>query len=187
MRNAQAADPNASCGWHDCEAEIRENDPTTGLPVMRANWGYPASPVRECQDGPQGAQWRALGFCGNPRLDIDNNLMMGTGLPENINVDDPRDGQSFRIMVQNWSGTLAHPLINVYCSGRRVATYGQPPDQLTDYQGAGGDQNYGAMWRVADVRVHVDATGRTTGCDVTALHPRGATRGYFVTQNDPSY
>lgn len=174
-----------SCGWHNCEATIRGRD-MAGNPVPRANWGYAPSPLSECENGPQGDQWRRLGFCANPRLDIDNNLSEGTGLPENINVDHPREGERFRIMVQNFTGRLAHPIVNVYCSGRRVATYGAPPDEVRRFEGAAGGMPVGAMWRVADVTTHVDAMGRTS-CDVVQVHPPGASSGYDVTYNDPRY
>jgi hypothetical protein len=174
--------PNA-CGWHNCEASIRGTD-ASGAPVPRADWGYGASALSECVDGPQGDAWRALGQCANPRLDIDNNLSKATGLPENINIDRPRDGETFRVMVHNFTGTLARPLVNVYCDGRRVATYGEAPDLVARFA---GDTNprVGAMWRVADVTTRV--RGGATTCEVTALHPAGTTRGYDVTYNDPRY
>jgi len=157
------------------------------MKLPRADWGYANSPLTECQNGPQGPAWRALGFCANPRLDIDNNLQEGKGVPENINIDNPRDGETFRIMVQNFSGFASRPLINVYCGGRRVATYGEPPNEVLDFEGFTGKDFIGAMWRAADVTVRVDDAGRTTGCDVVPLHPPGSTRGYAITQNDPRY
>jgi hypothetical protein len=176
---------NNVCGWHNCEAAIRGMG--LGGPIARADWGYPRSPLRECENGPQGDQWRALGFCANPRLDIDNNLSEGTGVPENINVDQPRNGESFRIMVQNFTGTRARPLVNVYCAGRRMATLGAPPDEVPRFEAArSGPSDIGAMWRVADVLTRVDATG-VTSCIVTPLHPPGATRGYWVTVRDPQF
>jgi len=174
------------CGWHNCEARIRGTTPT-GMPVPRADWGYATSPLSECVGGPQGDQWRELGFCANPRLDVDNNLSEGTGLPENINVDAPREGETFRIMVQNWSGVHARPLVNVYCGGRRVAMFGAAPDEVPRFRGRRGDEGLGAMWRVADVTTHVDATTGSTTCDATLLHPPGATAGYDVTYDDPRY
>jgi hypothetical protein len=172
------------CGWHNCEAMIRGD--VGGIPYARANWGYATSPTSECEGGPQGAQWRALGFCGNPRLDIDNNLSEGIGLPENINVDAPREGERFRIMIQNFSGTISRqPVVNVYCGGRRVATYGVAPDSVPAFTGTSGYSGVGAMWRVADVTTHVVA-GETT-CDVEAIHPPGATAGYDVTYNDSRF
>jgi hypothetical protein len=185
---AHHALPSSSCGWHNCEAKIRgRNPPFTGMLVPRADWGYARSPLAECENGPQGAAWRSLGFCANPRLDIDNNLDEGTGVPENINVDNPRNAETFRVMVENYSGTLSRPLVNVYCSGRRVATYGEAPNTVQGFQGRHGNESVGAMWRVADVTVRVDAANRTTGCDVEPLHPPGTTRGYWITQDDPRY
>ena len=128
-----------------------------------------------------------MGECTNPRLDIDNNLEKATGVPENINLDNPHDGDTFRIMVQNFSGTLAQPLVNVYCGGIRVATYGASPDEVPRFEGIHGFDGIGAMWRVADVTTVVDADGATTDCDVVALHPPGEDSGYHVTYDDPRF
>jgi hypothetical protein len=171
---------NASCNWSNCEANIRGS-------MGRANWGYANSPLSACEGGPLGPGWRALGFCANPRLDIDNNLVKAIGVPENMNVDNPRDGQRFRVMVQNFTGTAARPMVNVYCGGHLRGTIGAAPDTLADFTGASGATSVGAMWRAADVTVRVDAMGVTTGCDVTPLRPPGARTGYWVTRNDPSY
>ncbi len=176
-----------ACSWLNCEATIRGMDMAGNL-TPRADWGYMPSPLSECENGPHGAEWRTLGFCANPRLDIDNNLQKATGLPENINVDRPGDGETFRIMVQNWTGTTARPLVNVYCSGRRIATYGgiTPGDAVPRFNGTSGDMGIGAIWRVADVTTHVDAAGLTT-CESLQLHRPGAMTGYNVTNDDPSY
>ena len=169
-----------SCGWHNCEARIRGSS-------GRADWGYEPSPVDACNAGPQGDQWEALGLCGNPRLDIDNNLSEGTGLPENINLDRPRDGDAFRVMIQNWTGTLAHPVVNVYCAGRPIATFGAAPDELEGFTMTALLGDPGAMWRVADIEMHVDASADTVDCTVTGLHPPGEDTGYDVTFNDPRF
>jgi hypothetical protein len=171
---------NASCNWSNCEANIRGS-------MGRANWGYANSPLSACEGGPLGPGWRALGFCANPRLDIDNNLVKAIGVPENMNVDNPRDGQRFRVMVQNFTGTAARPMVNVYCGGHLRGTIGAAPDTIGDFTGAPGATSVGAMWRAADVTVRVDAMGVTTGCDVTPLRPPGSRTGYWVTRNDPSY
>jgi hypothetical protein len=118
-------------------------------------------------------------------LDIDNNLEEATGVPENINVDAPRDAETFRIMVANFTGTEAHPLVNVYCDGRRAATIGAAPDALTNFSGTPGSQGIGPLWRVADVTTHVSAAGTT--CTVDVLHPPGTTTGFDVTVDDPRY
>lgn len=171
------------CDWHNCEAVIRGSDTTSGT-ATRANWGYANSDLSECIGGPQGSAWSSLGYCANPRLDIDNNLVQGTGLPENINVDVPRDGETFRIMVQNFTGLSANPIVNVYCGGQRVATYGAQPSVVTGFTGTSRGANVGAMWRVADVTTRVSANGNVTCDSVPLQDPNG---GYRLTFDDPSY
>ena len=175
------------CSWANCEANLRGEfvSPAPTAPIVRADWGYAKSPLSLCENGQQGATWQSLGYCSSPRLDIDNNLSEGTGVPENINVDAPKDGQTFRIMVANFSGTEAHPLVNVYCDGRRAATIGAAPDALTGFSGPSGSVSIGALWRVADVTTHVSGT-RTT-CSVAVVHPPGASTGFDVTVDNPRY
>ncbi len=177
-RDVFAPTPSA-CGWHNCEATLR------GSGATRADWGYAPSPLAACVNGPHGAEWSALGSCANPRLDIDNNLSKATGVPENINVDAPRDGDTYRVMVHNFSGTRARPLVNVYCAGRRVATFGAPPDEVPRFEGETNPM-VGAMWRVADVRVRVGVDGRTQ-CEVSRVARPGGAPGYDVTYNDPRF
>jgi len=99
-----------------------------------------------------------------------------------------RDGETYRIMVHNFTGGIAEPVVNVYCGGRRVSTFGQPPDIVRNFRGPNGNSALGTMWRVADVTVQVDpATGETTGCDVMLLRRPGLPTGYFLTLNDPTY
>lgn len=176
--NVGAAEPNAdaNCSWANCEAVLRG----MGGRTPRANWGYANSPLSECQDGPHGATWRTLGFCGNPRLDIDNNLSKARGTPENINVDRPRDGDTFRVMAHNFTGTLTHPVVNIYCAGRLYGTYGAAPDLVRGFAAPGGFGR-GAMWRAVDVTTRVNAAGVITDCELGEVHPPGASSGYDVT------
>ncbi len=183
-RGGSAFDPTEdSCGWHNCEAIVRGG-------LGRADWGYASSALSECENGPLGAAWRMLGSCANPRLDIDNNLDPmtpgSTGVPENINIDAPRDGERFRVMVQNFTGTIARPLVNVYCNGRRVGTYGQAPDTVPRFRGPSGGDSPGAMWRVVDVTTRLDASGELT-CELAQVHPPGTTSGFDVTVDDPRF
>jgi hypothetical protein len=169
-----------SCSWANCEAALRGT-------IGRANWGYANSPLTACQFGPHGAEWRTLGYCANPRLDIDNNLVKATGVPENINIDNPRNSERFRVMVQNFTGTAARPIVNIYCGGHLRGTLGAPPNFVPDLTGTSGATSIGAMWRAVDVTTQVDASGATTGCTVAPLHAPGMTSGHWVTRNDPSY
>jgi hypothetical protein len=99
----------------------------------------------------------------------------------------PRNAERFRMMVQNFSGRAARPLVNVYCGGRLRGTVGPMPGEPWDFTGPSGNTAVGAMWRVADVVSQVDGMGVTTGCEVVPLRAPGMTGGYFVTRNDPSY
>jgi hypothetical protein len=147
------------------------------------NWGYANSPLAECEGGPEGGQWQTLGYCRNPRLDVDNIYDYG---PENINVDVPQDGGNYRIMLHYYSGSaVAHPIIDVYCGGHLRATFGQAPDVVTGFD-TGGGYNAGLMWRVADV-APVVVGGVTTDCVITPLHPPASPSGYWVTNNVSTY
>lgn len=153
----------------------------------RVDWGpaYPTSPLTECQNGPDGPDWISYGACHNPRLDVDN--ISTAGIPENINVDNPLDGATYRTMVHYYGGSATtHPLVNIYCGGTLLGTYGQAPDTVSGFNGGGGFGG-GPMWRVVDTTTHVDAMGDTTGCTLTPLNPPGMTTGYWVTYDDRSY
>ena len=170
-----------ACSWANCEATIR------GFGYSRVSWGYLQSPLENCINTPQGAQWsRNEGHCANPRLDIDNNLSEGIGVPENINVDLPVNNETYRVMVHNFSGGLAHPLVNIYCNGERRATIGAPPNQVPNFMG-NSIFSIGAMWRVVDVTTIVDENGITSDCMINPLHPPGQRTGFDVTQENPRF
>jgi hypothetical protein len=148
------------------------------------SWGYGNSPIAECSGGPEGDQWIDKGYCSNPRLDIDN--IDKPGIPENINVDAPETGQTFRVMVHYYDGSgEPHPMVNIYCDGHRIATYGQAPDFVTGFNDAGGYGCQGSTWRVAEIKT--DVSSGSTICDVRALHPPNQNTGYDVRQNTTSY
>jgi hypothetical protein len=148
------------------------------------NWGYANSPLTECQGGPQGAAWTALGYCRNPRLDIDS--IRRNGVPENINIDVPQNNKTYRVMINYYGGSnAANPLVNIYCGGRLRSTFGQAPDLVTGFDVSGGTTS-GDLWRVADVTTTV-VNGVTTDCTITPLHAPGQSNGYWVGQNPRSY
>jgi hypothetical protein len=158
------------------------------------SWGYTDSALAMCVGGPEGTApqpfgcafggyWDCRGSCANPRLDIDN--INTPGIPENINVDAPADGQRFRVMTHYYSGSgEAHPLVNIYCDGHRVATYGQAPDQVTGFSTSGSGCQ-GHTWRVADVTTTVQ--GGVTSCAVDAVHPPNQATGFYIRQNSTEY
>ena len=61
-------------------------------------------------------------------------------------------------------------MVNIYCGGMLKATFGKAPNTLAGFNN-GRRQDKGLLWRVADVKAIVDASGNTTDCTVTALHP----------------
>ena len=151
-----------------------------------ANWGRPTSPLSQCENGPSGSGWQSLGYCPNPRLDIDN--ISTIGIPENINLDNPVNGGVYRTLVHYYGGSVTtHPLVNVYCNGTILGTYGQAPDLVPGFNSGGGFNVGGPSWRVVDVETIVDAMGVTTGCNLTPLNPPGMTSGYWISNDDTSY
>jgi hypothetical protein len=180
--------------------------------LAKPSWGYPATGFGDCEGDNQGGTWMQMATCANPRLDTD--VTEAFGVPENTNIDNPNDGDSFRVLVHYYGintqvllggGAFdpppptpignpndnvvvlpTHPMVNVYCAGHLKASYGQAPDVVPNFATAGGWAR-GNMWRVADVVAVVDASGTTTDCKVTALHPGNATSGYRVGMDDISF
>ncbi len=162
---------NGTTSQDDCHFR---NCKSTANPAV--TWGYANSPLAECVGGPEGVQWQALGFCRNPRLDIDS--IDVNGRPENINVDTPQNGGTYRVMVHYWAGSgAAHPLVNVYCGGHLRGTYGQAPDVVPNFDSSGSTT--GDVWRVVDATPAV-VGGVTTDCTLAPLHPPGMATGYWV-------
>ncbi len=174
---ASWCDDTYDCYYMNCKAGSGDG--------FRPDWGYSTSNISECIGTPEGSTWNLLhGHCDNPRLDVDN--ISTAGIPENINVDSPSNGDVFRVMVHYYSGSgTEHPLVNIYCDGYRVGTYGQLPNQVTGFNSSGGYGCQGNTWRVVDVETLV--SGGVTTCNLTALHPPGQTSGYDVRNNDTSY
>jgi hypothetical protein len=130
--------------------------------------GHPPSDLENCADAPHGggAYWRRLGYCRNPRLDVDTNGTDGACdstvtdpnleaycAPENINVDDPILGMPYRIMVNYYNDHgytgPTHPTVNVYCGGALRGSFGSDPlVTLRNGRSHGGAND---NWIVADV------------------------------------
>jgi hypothetical protein len=137
-------------------------------------WGYASSPDEACGAG-------AGDTCYNPRIDVDTI----TGFdPENINIDNPNNGDSFRIMAHMFGGSArTNPVVTIYCGGRLKAVFGEAPDfvGLTRSGGSCG----GETWRVADVTMLVDASTGAVDCVVEPL--LGLSGGYDVRMNDATF
>ena len=175
-----SGDNSDDCFYSNCKATSYGAGSTGG-----AQWGYANSPLADCVGSPEGSTWMSDGFCHNPRLDIDNTGLR-PGTPENINVDNAKNGESFRAAVHYYRNvgttSVEHPMVNVYCGGNLKATFGKAPNTLAGFD-TGKAYNMGTLWRVADVKAIVDAMGNTTDCTVTALHPPGTNSGYWLTTN----
>ncbi len=131
-----------------------------------ADWNSPDSPIAACIGTDAGSTWQSQwGACKNPRLDIDN--IRAGPIPENINVDTPTNGSTYRVRVNFYSGTaVTHPVVNIYCDGQRLATFGYPNANQVTMTTSGGCTG-GQHWRVADIATAV--SGGTTTCTVTSL------------------
>ena len=151
-------------------------------------WGYADSPQSACvgwgSERPSTAAG-ALQGCTNPRLDRDNvtcdpsvaDPQNTTGFcgPENINLDNPNNGDQFVVSVNHYNNTSgssnAHAHVNIYCNGARVVSTGYNP--LTAGSAAtgpllvsGGADTTGDIWEVATVKWD---TANPLGCDVTTI------------------
>jgi len=173
----------ASAGWdttctnQDC---FYANDGPT-------NWGYTSSAAAACR----GWSSRRTGTCTNPRLDSDNVTCDRNAsdpaaanfcAPENINIDNPKDGDRFVVGV-NYFGAKAtslrrvHPHVNIYCNGERVLSAGyNPVTGQVNFPALlkPGSDSSGDFWTVATVRTSVDASGNLVGCNVETIPSRHA-------------
>ncbi len=108
---------------------------------------------------PGGLEWDGPAGSDDPRLDLDD--VEGFG-PENINVDVPPPGATYRVGVHYYSDDGSGPaevFVNVYCgelSLEPAARFGPVSLPSTD-----------AFWRVADLE------WEGTDCTVTPIDPDG--------------
>jgi Putative metal-binding motif len=183
-------EPDHTCGPYNCFN--RDSDIPSIFVASRPNWGYAPSTGGACRTPDVG------GTCKNPRLDLDNNGLNDATHsdvdPENINVDNPRDGDGFRVAAYYWRGSVpAQPMINIYCGGALRATFGGAMVGGTLYgsapvtgftSGLGGFDRASSFWRVADVTLRDGGNA----CDIVPLVPTGMTSGACVqTGTDRSY
>ncbi|HOW52314.1 MAG TPA: hypothetical protein PLV42_09765 [bacterium] len=133
------------------------------------NWGYSNSPLAACSGNLYG-DWSSEGACPNPRIDIDNYTNMN-GVAENLNLDNPNDGDKFRVFVHYYDdgkpfGTrVTYPVVNVYCDGIMLGSYGVSP-QVQGFDKSGGDDG-GDGWKVVDVTT--DVTAGITSCTLDPI------------------
>jgi hypothetical protein len=135
-------------------------------------WGYPDSIGVDCPTG--------MGVCDNPRLDVDGR---GEAIAEGVSLDNPRDGETFRIMAHMFSGLgTTHPIITIYCGGLLRAVFGEAPEPAS--LAVSGGSCGGDTWRVADVTFSVDPLTGVRSCTVAPLVAAG---GYDVRTANQSF
>ena len=117
-----------ACYYGNCKYDLSEGP----------DWGY-----EETENYDKDGNKRMM---RNPRLDMDN--VVTVGKPENINLDNPKDGDTFRVLVHRFHFNTdfeTHPVVNVYCGGTLKATYGVDP-QLS------GFKNEHDSWKVVEIK-----------------------------------
>ncbi len=159
-------------------------------------WGYATSALSACK-GWGSRRTGQFEQCVNPRLDSDNitcgkNVLdpnnqgllgqFGFCAAENINLDNPNNGDRFAIGAHAYGTTGAvHPHINIYCNGERRLSLGYDPlnnqnfpvlleagptnSQQTIAPDFGGD-----FWAAATVQAVVSG-GQLTDCTIEPVHP----------------
>jgi hypothetical protein len=149
-------------------------------------WGYAASATSACKGW---GSRQSSPTCNNPRLDQDN-ISCDKGVldpsspdfcgPENINLDNPTDGQSFVVGVNHYAnhgGTAnAKPHVNLYCNGERVVSVGyNPATGQTQFPllSTPGRDAIGDFWTVATIQARVTG-GTLSSCQVTTIPSRRA-------------
>jgi hypothetical protein len=167
--DVEAGLDNTTCNTSNAVAKLRKQP--------RVDWGYPNSAPEACKT-PSFSGFSMAGFCPNPRAADDNNQGIAIGTAERMQLDAPRSGESFRVMVQNYDNRPAKPHLFAYCGGRKVADF--QPEPLLPRFVAPTPGTFGVMWRAADIVTLVDAAGNVT-CIAQPLTT------HSVTINDPSF
>jgi hypothetical protein len=161
------------------------NDCSSGFLTSPSAWGYPRSPDPACHGWSSSRSFD----CDNPRLDQDNiecipgesDPMNTTDFcsPENINLDNPKNGEKFAVGVQYYDGPsnkTPRPHVNVYCNGERKLAFGfdatsMPPNNFPVLRQSGQDLG-GDMWEVATIEAKVNPGGMLTDCLISPVHSR---------------
>jgi hypothetical protein len=166
-----------TCNTANCGAKPRTD---LGVVLARADWGNADSPLAWCTAGPSAADFLALGRCPNPRAGVDNNQDLATGTSEVIQLDNPDEGGTYRVMAQNFDNNPAAPEVFVYCAGRLAGSFGPPPRPPRFVAQSRGV--FGVMWRAVDITATLDGAGTAVGCAAVEVPKDQA-----VTIDDPRY
>jgi hypothetical protein len=169
----------AACGAYGWDTTCANGDCYYGNTAP--GWGYAASANSACVGW---ASRNSTGGCPNPRLDQDNISCDKTVddptnptfcASENVNMDNPNDGDSFVVGVNHYGNTAgtsdAHPHVDLYCNGERVLSVGYNPvtgQKSFPLLNTPGSDSTGDVWSVGTIKAHVSA-GQVTACDVATV------------------
>ena len=159
------------------------NCSATDRPYLRPDWGYPEASLDACRSPPFEG-FLGKGFCPNPRASDDNNQDIAIGTAERVQLDNPGEGQVFRVMVQNFNNLPAKPNVFVYCGRERVDAL-VPPPSPRNFICADTEkclENFRLMWRATDITTHVAPSGEIS-CTTAPAKPQSR----VITINDPTY
>lgn len=163
-------------GWTDTSAcyysDCKGNPEGTLADHSSPNWSVSGWGYAKTMNYNKQGHWVEL---PNPRLDLDN--IKDGPVPENINLDNPKDGDIFRVGVKYFSGSgTTHPVINVYCGGMLKATYGVEPQ-------VSGFTTSPNFWKVVEVKWVGDYA--SDACELTPKWDNST--GYVVNSTVPGY
>ena len=167
------------CFFLNCKASTYDYDGA----ALRTRWGLPdTADLSACRDAPEGEGrlWEELrGACYNPRLDVDvitcdpaqTDPRAGDFCaPENINIDEPPIGDTYRVMVNYYSqhdySGPTYPMVTIYCNGEIRGAFGSDP--LVTLRNGGGGARMNDNWMVADIVFFEDVCGHVD-CFVSPL------------------
>jgi hypothetical protein len=174
--------------WYGSESGCRD------FSSAPPDWGYAASANSACIGWSSKRSGAGPQFCTNPRLDKDNitcdpTIDDPTNLnfcgPENINLDDPNNGDSFVAAVNHYANhggtSTAHTHVNLYCDGARVLSVGyNPVTGQTSFPAlvTPGSDSTGDYWIAATITYHAGVGGNPATCDVAPIpsHSADSTR-----------
>jgi hypothetical protein len=190
--------PRGNHGWFATCADDERGDDCyfeeaagcRGFSSNPSSWGYARSADTACH----GWGSNRTQPCDNPRLDVDNIFcdpaeadplkggddVEGFCTPENINLDNPKDGERFVVGVHYYDNiigsNLPHPHVNIYCNGERRLAFGFDPTALPPKTFPRllkpGLERSGDMWEVATVEARVNAAGALEDCLLTPVHSK---------------
>lgn len=187
LQNDSSCDNNGHGWFQTCRSDEEADDcyyasasGCRGFDNDPSAWGYASSPDSVCQGW---ASRRGTTDCDNPRLDADN-ISCSTSVTdpsesgfcaaENINLDNPKDGERFAIGAHAYGiDDDVRPHVNIYCNGERRLSLGYDPNTGVNFpvlRNSVSGQEGGDFWEVAVVEAEVNGSGDLTDCLIAPIN-----------------